>query len=492
MAEPIKPAAFTPKQTPATSKTAREYKSTGRIIAITALVLIAIGITWWLSSSDTSDAKPAITTPVSTDTPSAPANPPAPTTQEEQHAARKQAQKLLGDALKLSETLQAHGVTQWASDTFDRATQTIALGDKHYKQGLFQDAINHYQHAKNALQSVSDNMNTVLDSHLLRAQEAINQGKETAAKAALTVAALISSDNEQLAQLQKRLSVLPQVQQHIAQAQQAQAQRDNTRALDHYKRALSLDGDTPHLAKHIATLEQQQQHSRYQQFMSQGFQAMQAKQYGKAIAHFKEAKAIVNNSAAINALREANQKHITAQLNALQTTGQQAEGKEQWRAARDAYKKALKLDNNMTFAKHGLARVNKRLTLLNDMQKRIDKPAIINSDAKEKAAKKLVSTARQLSPKGPRWLATIKKLEAAIALASTPLPLFINSDGETTIRVSTLGNIGKAHSKTLTLRPGRYTLIGSRRGYREVRQQIVLAPNTAMPQVTLICTDAIP
>ncbi len=499
MAEPIKPAKFAPRETAQTVKPRHSDRGALWILGVTAALLLIIGIAWWwLSRPDEPAPKatpPASPPSASLDTPAGSVlenNPATIVKPEPQNTARKQAQVLLGDALKLSKALQTKGVTRWANAAFSAATNAISEGDARYRQADFQSAINHYQQAKNSLQQLSEDSSKVFREYLDRAANAIDRGDDSEAKTALDSVALIAPQDSELALLQQRLAVLPQVKKHRQKARQAQTQGNIAAAIDALKRVQTLDKHTPNIAQRIATLENEQRQIRYRQAMSQGFKAMQAKQYASAVSHFKNARAITNNQAAANALREARQKQTNAQLKTLKRSAKQAEAKEQWQVAHDAYQQALALDSTLTFAKQGVARSKQRLQLLDAMQKRIDNPAIINSGAKENSARQLLAKAQQVSPQGSNWRATLQQFENAIALASTPLPLFINSDGLTEIRVSTVGQLGTVQSKTLTLRPGRYTLIGSRRGYREVRQQVIVAPGKPMPKVTLICTEAIP
>ena len=49
--------------------------------------------------------------------------------------------------------------------------------------------------------------------------------------------------------------------------------------------------------------------------------------------------------------------------------------------------------------------------------------------------------------------------------------------------------LGKFARKEVQLRPGRYVLIGSRDGKRDVRRELLVVPQ--MPPVEIVCQEAI-
>ncbi len=55
-------------------------------------------------------------------------------------------------------------------------------------------------------------------------------------------------------------------------------------------------------------------------------------------------------------------------------------------------------------------------------------------------------------------------------LASKPIAVRLTSDQLTTVTLYRVGDLGAFASKEVELRPGTYTVIGSRDGYRDVRQ----------------------
>ena len=83
------------------------------------------------------------------------------------------------------------------------------------------------------------------------------------------------------------------------------------------------------------------------------------------------------------------------------------------------------------------------------------------------------------------------RLSQAIKLARIPVQLEVHSDRQTDIVIYKIAELGKIASKSLDLYPGVYTIVGTRRGYRDVRQQVtVLAGQLAAP-IEIRCSERI-
>jgi hypothetical protein len=54
-----------------------------------------------------------------------------------------------------------------------------------------------------------------------------------------------------------------------------------------------------------------------------------------------------------------------------------------------------------------------------------------------------------------------------------------------------VARLGRFSDKTLQLKPGNYTLLGSRDGYRDVRVQFSVRAGQAPPSLGISCTDKI-
>ena len=54
-----------------------------------------------------------------------------------------------------------------------------------------------------------------------------------------------------------------------------------------------------------------------------------------------------------------------------------------------------------------------------------------------------------------------------------------------------MARLGRFQQRELQLRPGTYTAVGNRVGYRDVREQFTIEPGETSLTVTIACTEAI-
>ena len=64
------------------------------------------------------------------------------------------------------------------------------------------------------------------------------------------------------------------------------------------------------------------------------------------------------------------------------------------------------------------------------------------------------------------------------------------SDNAIEISLSNVGNLGQLSERTLTLRPGTYTLRGSKDGCRDIYTEITVLPGIA--PIEVFCAEVLP
>ena len=91
----------------------------------------------------------------------------------------------------------------------------------------------------------------------------------------------------------------------------------------------------------------------------------------------------------------------------------------------------------------------------------------------------------------PKLAAKIEKLKSLVRAARQPLPVKLRSDGETEVLIYHVGRLGRFVDRQEELRPGTYTAVGSRPGYRDVRRVFTLRPGTPAPVVDIRCEETV-
>jgi hypothetical protein len=172
----------------------------------------------------------------------------------------------------------------------------------------------------------------------------------------------------------------------------------------------------------------------------------------------------------------------------LQQAGE-LEKREAWGEAERLYQVVLEMDAESAAALAGHKRTEARADLDEKLEFHIANPGRLSTAAVFDDASARLEEALDTTPKGPRLESQISRLEAALRRASTPVVVVLESDSLTDVMVYRVGRLGSFTRRELNLKPGAYTVVGSRSGYRDVRLQLVVSPDSPPKPLVVRCTE---
>jgi hypothetical protein len=168
------------------------------------------------------------------------------------------------------------------------------------------------------------------------------------------------------------------------------------------------------------------------------------------------------------------------------------ERNEDWRDAEKEYEAVLALDPTIRAAQDGKARAMARAHLQEKLDFQIGHAERLSDGNALREASILLEEAREVNDAGPKHRERVAKLEVLVQSYSVPVTLKLVSDELTDVTLTRVGRLGKFDERILELRPGRYTVVGSRAGYRDVRREIDIAPGKGLGTVIVIrCEEKI-
>ncbi len=405
--------------------------------------------------------------------------------------ARAEAQDLLSELIDVRENLEARGALTWAAEVMDTIAAEATAGDERYRERAFDEAIGHYRAALDQALALEGSLETRFRDQLDRVDAAIEDFDAGAAAGALELAALIEPGAPELASRQERLEALPAVQQAAEAARAAEDAGDLAGAVTALRGASELDPDHAVVAAELARLEAALRDQRFNAAMSEGYAALDGKDFGRAEARFRDADRLRPGAAeAAAALQELAVARTAARLAGLRERGAALIAEEDWDAAVTVFEEALGIDGSLRFAREGLARARPRAVLDKALQAIIEAPERLVDDAILGEARATLQEARGVAAPGARLSGQLARVSEIIEIASTPLPVTLRSDGETEVIVYKVARLGRFETRELELRPGEYTAVGSRRGYRDVRVVFTVTPERDEP-VVIACSEPI-
>ena len=225
--------------------------------------------------------------------------------------------------------------------------------------------------------------------------------------------------------------------------------------------------------------------------MTVGYAALASQSFNTAEAQFREAATLYPGAPEpAAALIEVEQARTQKTLMDFKDQGAQAERDERWADATSLYEQALEIDALLLFATEGLERsmpraeLDERLAKIPDERDRLVDARIL------RMAQDTLAEAEAIANPGPRLQAQRVAAQESLAYASTPVPVTMQSDGLTDITLLRVKRLGVLSSQSLSLRPGRYTAVGMRNGFRDVRVQFEVRPDQANT-VEVRCVETI-
>lgn len=274
----------------------------------------------------------------------------------------------------------------------------------------------------------------------------------------------------------------------IASAKQHEQSDRLEFALADFRAALDVDPAAETARDGFNRVKAQITDRQFQQFMSDGLSAYHNGNYADGRAKLLQAKTLRPDSEAVQeALLQVDNAIRTDTIEILHHEADAAEQSENWPAALASYLTVLKLDPNVSFALEGKTRAIENIRLAKRVAFFLQRPEALASNLQLENALALIEAADRLPRKGPQFTARLNELKSLVETYQTPVEITINSDDLTDVVVYKVGRFGRFTVRKISLRPGKYTVVGTRDGYEDVRRHITVNPGQKALRITITC-----
>jgi hypothetical protein len=402
------------------------------------------------------------------------------------------AEKARADFDEAFAALDAHATASWATDGFAAARVEGGQAAQSYAVGDYAAAQKAWESAAAKLARLEKERPGALQKALDRGKAALAQGKTTEARAAFESALAIEPGHAAARAGIERAARLDQA---FALVDAAVAQERTGRlaeAEQGFRKALALDAAAPGAADGLARLAARKSDDAFAAVMSRGLADLAAGRTGPARAAFQQALALRPDSRETrDALASLDQGQRVSALQLLEARAASAESDERWEEALAAWREAASLEPGLASAREGIARSQPRV----ELQQRIDalmqhQERLWDPAGRGEARTVLAMAAATGNPR-QHLAATAGDLERLALAAEKPVRLRLESDGLTSIAIYRIGQYGTFSQREVELLPGRYTVVGTRTGFRDVRREVVLMPGSAPAAVVVKCEETI-
>ncbi|MEA2109296.1 MAG: hypothetical protein U9P07_07745 [Pseudomonadota bacterium] len=402
------------------------------------------------------------------------------TTEQEQPAkdnflakTRLAAEEQLGRWLLLQARAEAENIALWGGEIYNRITALITRGDTAFAAKDFAGARQSYEEAEKRLEALLAAKTELFAAAMDQGRTALQKQDSKSAKHSFELALAMEPDNAAAEHGLQRAGNLDQV--ILLQLQGLQLEKKDrlTEARSILLQAVQLDPEFIPAAEILTRVENKLSKKKYQQAMSTFFAALERGDLSKARRSLQQAT-IFNPSDPVlkDAEKQLQTAEIAARLAALEKKFKQFAAAEQWQKALEVCWQALRINPQTGFAVQARETVKKRLALDQALTSVLARPERLQDDAPLAEARKILETARSVKTPGVKLTAQITSLDQLLDRAGTKVEVILHSDEATEVIIYRVGRLGTFTQKKIKLRPGMYTIVGTRPGFRDVRHKI--------------------
>lgn len=407
-------------------------------------------------------------------------------------AARQACMELRPTVVARRDALEQRAASEWGGAAFDRGKRALVDADAKFARREYAAALADLRAADADLAATEREAQAQLRSALAGGAAALDAGDAAAARAQFSRALAIEPGNAAARRGGERAGTLDEVRKLLAEASLLEEQGQVAAATVAYRKVLQLDRDTQSARTALARLEARVAGDAFATAMSQGLERLARRDFEAARVAFQRAGQLRPGAPEVadglaQVERGLTGRSITTHLMAAQD----AERAERWSQALAEYRKALDVDRNLLAAAQGLERAEPRAMLDAELEAVIERPERLFSSEIRGAARTTLQRARAVPAPGPVLARQVATVEQLLVAAETPLRVALASDNVTDVTINRVGRLGSFERKDVDLLPGRYTVVGVRAGYRDVRREITLVPGREAPTVVIRCEEPI-
>jgi tetratricopeptide (TPR) repeat protein len=407
-------------------------------------------------------------------------------------AARSAAEESLTDFVALTASLEAQDVASWAADPFAEAQQRAREAEHMLRDRLYRDAADRMAEAVDALRQLELRGQSLFEEALRAGAIALEAGSAADAREQFGIGLRIRPGDRVAEAGLARAETIEEAFALLLAGSELEESGQLEAARDRYEAGVALDPELQSLHMALARVREQLTRRAFETAMSNGFAALSDARYGRAEAAFREALRIRPGApSARDGLAQAVESARTREVARHGERADQFETEERWHEALAEYEAALTLDPDVGFAQQGSARTRQRAELSDALDAFLNAPQRLSAkDVRSEAARTLARADTVRTP-GPVLRSQIDSLAKLLHDMSTPVLVELVSDAETEVLVYHVGRLGRFEARRLELTPGRYTVVGTRAGYRDFRTEFTVGAGHSPPPVVVRCEEKI-
>ncbi len=388
--------------------------------------------------------------------------------------------------------LEQRGAAVWGGPAFAGAKALGADAEAALNAGNTEIAFDRMKVATQRLERLAGEASAAALSQVEAGERALAAGQTLVARQAFELAQQIEPANARAAAGLKRTGGLAPVLPLLADAESALAAGDHARAAALYEQVLQGDPQNAAAGDGLRRARAAVSDEAYSRQVGDALASLRAGRYDVARQALERARALRPQAPEVAAgFAELASALAGRDLSGVRARATELEAGERWGEALSVYEGLLAQDPSLEFARAGRARTLPRTELARGLQGLIDKPERLAAAEVRSEASRLLAQARDVADAGPVLRSQVSRVETQLPQYEKPVRVALESDGLTSIAIQRVGALGSFARQEVELKPGRYVVIGTRAGFRDVRREILVAPGQAPEAVQVRCVDPV-
>ncbi len=407
-------------------------------------------------------------------------------------SSRSDAEQALQDFLHTRARLELANVAVWGEPEWGQAIEGADRGNHHFSQRQFSMAAEAFTAASELLLSLESESGQRLADALDSGWQALQDDDSTSALEFFEIAKAIDGGSLDALDGLERARVRPDLLHLMTAGDIARTNNDLGQAQAAYLEAVALDGAYEPAEAALREVVEEIEAIAFRDAMSRALGALEAEQVETAEVALRQAAGLRPDAEVVrNTQQQLAQTKQRLWLQGQRQAAAKAESREDWSGAVAIYRKVLTRVPQAAFARQGVTFAGDRERLHQQLDHYLQDPTRVYSDQPRANAEKLLASAAN-PPAGEVGLVEkVRRLQAMIIEATTPRTVTLKSDGLTTVQIYHVRRLGQFISQQLELRPGTYTVVGSRPGYRDVRQTLTVKPGPEQQVLDIRCEETV-
>ena len=373
---------------------------------------------------------------------------------------------------------------------YEKAFEAASTGNQFLQEGSFYPAKTKLEEAHGHLEDLSSSVQEFIQSNAALGHRYIAQGQGAQAIEAFTNVLTVDPTNEEAVRHLERAKFADQVFALLQQADQKEANEELEAALEDFQQAFEIDGGSAKAQQGISRTTRKIQNRDFDFHLTAARQAESTGRYEEAIGHFQSALQIFPARTDLtDAIIKARQDKRKNDIYTMITRAYNLEEDYDWEGARGYYQKLLQLEPEFEQAKEGMIRTGKMIRGLLRYEKYIEVAMQEARRADFQLAIRSFDTAMQSKPEYLELSDEAENLRRFLQLQSQPVPVTFVSDMATWVSFQgpTKLKPTKLKEKNISLLPGKYHVVGRKKGYEDVRFPLNIRAGRGQNTLTVIC-----